>query len=115
MVMELIKDNRKIVDRITKEHIDTFVNLLTRKKVCQSKRKFCGYLIKCGFPPQTEGETMHRFYEKKRIINHFYLPTDGQILLCIWSKMLGGYFNSTWYMRFAITNFDYPIRNISHL
>lgn len=34
MVMELIRDNRKIVDRISHEHIDTFVNLLQRDKVC---------------------------------------------------------------------------------
>jgi inositol 1,4,5-triphosphate receptor type 1 len=33
MVMELIKDNRKIVDRITTEHIDKFVELLRRDKV----------------------------------------------------------------------------------
>ena len=33
MVMELIKDNRKIVDRITHNDIDKFVELLTRKKV----------------------------------------------------------------------------------
>ncbi|XP_076096104.1 inositol 1,4,5-trisphosphate-gated calcium channel ITPR3-like isoform X9 [Mytilus galloprovincialis] len=32
MVMELIKDNRKIVDRITTEHIDKFVELLRRDK-----------------------------------------------------------------------------------
>jgi len=32
MVMELVKDNRKIVDRITHKHIDSFVELLTRKK-----------------------------------------------------------------------------------
>ncbi|XP_078311676.1 inositol 1,4,5-trisphosphate-gated calcium channel ITPR2-like [Crassostrea virginica] len=32
MVMELIRDNRKIVDRISHEHIDTFVNLLQRDK-----------------------------------------------------------------------------------
>ena len=33
MVMELIRDNRKIVDRITTEHIDKFVELLRRDKV----------------------------------------------------------------------------------
>ncbi|OWF37431.1 Inositol 1,4,5-trisphosphate receptor type 3 [Mizuhopecten yessoensis] len=32
MVMELIKDNRKIVDRITHKHIDTFIDLLQRDK-----------------------------------------------------------------------------------
>ncbi|KAK3094787.1 hypothetical protein FSP39_006217 [Pinctada imbricata] len=32
MVMELIKDNRKIVDRITHDHIDKFVELLRRDK-----------------------------------------------------------------------------------
>ncbi|CAD5113406.1 DgyrCDS2578 [Dimorphilus gyrociliatus] len=32
MVMELIRDNRKIVDRINKEHIDEFVDLLKVKK-----------------------------------------------------------------------------------
>lgn len=34
MVMELIRDNRKIVDRISHEHIDNFVGLLQRDKVC---------------------------------------------------------------------------------
>lgn len=34
MVMELIRDNRKIVDRISHEHIDKFVGLLQRDKVC---------------------------------------------------------------------------------
>ncbi|XP_069105107.1 uncharacterized protein [Argopecten irradians] len=34
MVMELIRDNRKIVDRISHEHIDKFVELLRRDKVC---------------------------------------------------------------------------------
>ena len=33
MVMELVKDNRKIVDRITHKHIDTFVDLLQKNKV----------------------------------------------------------------------------------
>ena len=33
MVMELLKDNRKIVDRITHDHIDNFVNLLRQNKV----------------------------------------------------------------------------------
>lgn len=33
MVMELIKDNRKIVDRISHDHIDKFVELLQRDKV----------------------------------------------------------------------------------
>ena len=33
MVMELVKDNRKIVDRITQEHIDHFVDLLQKNKV----------------------------------------------------------------------------------
>ena len=33
MVMELVKDNRKIVDRITHHHIDNFVALLRRNKV----------------------------------------------------------------------------------
>ncbi|XP_052703116.1 inositol 1,4,5-trisphosphate receptor type 3-like isoform X4 [Crassostrea angulata] len=32
MVMELIRDNRKIVDRISHEHIDNFVGLLQRDK-----------------------------------------------------------------------------------
>ena len=32
MVMELIRDNRKIVDRITHDHIDTFVELLKQDK-----------------------------------------------------------------------------------
>ncbi|XP_076454279.1 inositol 1,4,5-trisphosphate-gated calcium channel ITPR3-like isoform X3 [Babylonia areolata] len=32
MVMELIRDNRKIVDRITEDHIDKFVELLKRDK-----------------------------------------------------------------------------------
>ncbi|XP_061178320.1 inositol 1,4,5-trisphosphate receptor type 2-like [Saccostrea echinata] len=32
MVMELIRDNRKIVDRISKDHIDKFVDLLQRDK-----------------------------------------------------------------------------------
>ena len=32
MVMELIRDNRKIVDRITHDHIDKFVDLLRRDK-----------------------------------------------------------------------------------
>lgn len=35
MVMELIRDNRKIVDRISHEHIDNFVGLLQRDKVCR--------------------------------------------------------------------------------
>ena len=33
MVMELIRDNRKIVDRISHDHINTFVDLLQREKV----------------------------------------------------------------------------------
>ena len=33
MVMELVKDNRKIVDRITHSHIDMFVDLLQKNKV----------------------------------------------------------------------------------
>ena len=33
MVMELIRDNRKIVDRITHHHIDNFVQLLQKEKV----------------------------------------------------------------------------------
>ena len=33
MVMELIRDNRKIVDRISHEHINKFVDLLQREKV----------------------------------------------------------------------------------
>lgn len=33
MVMELIKDNRKIVDRISHDHINKFVELLQRDKV----------------------------------------------------------------------------------
>ena len=32
MVMELVKDNRRIVDRITHEHIDNFVGLLHKNK-----------------------------------------------------------------------------------
>ncbi|XP_052783710.1 inositol 1,4,5-trisphosphate receptor type 1-like isoform X3 [Mya arenaria] len=32
MVMELIRDNRKIVDRITHDHIDKFIDLLKRDK-----------------------------------------------------------------------------------
>ena len=32
MVMELVKDNRKIVDRITHQHIDNFVDLLRKNK-----------------------------------------------------------------------------------
>ena len=34
MVMELVKDNRRIVDRITHDHIDSFVALLRKNKVC---------------------------------------------------------------------------------
>ena len=33
MVMELVKDNRKIVDRISFKDIDSFVELLQRNKV----------------------------------------------------------------------------------
>lgn len=33
MVMELIRDNRKILDRISHAHIDTFVGFLQREKV----------------------------------------------------------------------------------
>ncbi len=32
MVMELVKDNRKIVDRITHDKIDNYVKLLQKKK-----------------------------------------------------------------------------------
>lgn len=32
MVMELIRDNRKIVDRITHDHIDAFIELLKQDK-----------------------------------------------------------------------------------
>lgn len=32
MVMELIRDNRKIVDRITHDHIDTFIDYLKQDK-----------------------------------------------------------------------------------
>ena len=34
MVMELVKDNRKILDRITHKEIDMFVDLLKTIKVC---------------------------------------------------------------------------------
>lgn len=37
MVMELIKDNRKIVDRISHDHINKFVELLQRDKVTTAK------------------------------------------------------------------------------
>ena len=33
MVMQLVKDNRKIVDRITHKHIDTYIDLLRQNKV----------------------------------------------------------------------------------
>ena len=33
MVMQLVKDNRKIVDRITHKHIDNFIDLLRKEKV----------------------------------------------------------------------------------
>ena len=33
MVMQLIKDNRKVVDRMKKSHINTFVELLRDEKV----------------------------------------------------------------------------------
>ena len=36
MVMQLVKDNRKIVDRITHKHIDDFVDLLRQNKVIQA-------------------------------------------------------------------------------
>ena len=36
MVMQLVKDNRKIVDRITHKHIDDFVDLLRQSKVIQA-------------------------------------------------------------------------------
>ena len=34
MIVELIRDNRKIVDRITRQQIDEFINLLRSNKVC---------------------------------------------------------------------------------
>ncbi|KAK2143235.1 hypothetical protein LSH36_861g02042 [Paralvinella palmiformis] len=41
MVMELVKDNRKIVDRITHKHIDHFVDLLkSNKQELQSDEEF---------------------------------------------------------------------------
>ena len=33
MLTELISDNRKIVDRITHDHIDIFIDLLSKRKV----------------------------------------------------------------------------------
>ena len=33
MIVELIRDNRKIVDRITQQQIEMFVNLLRENKV----------------------------------------------------------------------------------
>ena len=33
MIVELIRDNRKIVDRITRQQIDEFINLLRSNKV----------------------------------------------------------------------------------
>ena len=33
MVMQLMRDNRKIVDRITHKHIDDFIDLLRKEKV----------------------------------------------------------------------------------
>ena len=36
MIVELIRDNRKIVDRISKEQIAMFVGLLQQQKVCRN-------------------------------------------------------------------------------
>lgn len=33
MIVELIRDNRKIVDRVTQEQIEMFVSLLKKNKV----------------------------------------------------------------------------------
>ena len=40
MIVELIRDNRKIVDRITPDQIEMFVGLLRENKV----RKHAGYI-----------------------------------------------------------------------
>jgi len=34
MIVELIRDKRKIVDRMTREQIDEFVGLLQKSQVC---------------------------------------------------------------------------------
>ena len=49
MVMELVKDNRKIVDRITHKHIDTFVDLLQKNKVSSSTRELLKKKLACTF------------------------------------------------------------------
>ena len=38
MIVELIRDNRKIVDRITQNQIEMFVGLLRENKVSKDKR-----------------------------------------------------------------------------
>ena len=40
IVMELMKDNKKIVDRITHSHIDQYVELLNKNKVCGGPIQF---------------------------------------------------------------------------
>ena len=40
MIKELIGDNRKIVDRITHDHIDLFIDLLSKRKVMCFNRQF---------------------------------------------------------------------------
>ena len=47
MVMELVKDNRKIVDRITHKHIDTFVDLLQKNKVSSSTSELLKKKLTC--------------------------------------------------------------------
>ena len=41
MIVELIRDNRKIVDRITRQQIDEFINLLRSNKVYISNEFHC--------------------------------------------------------------------------
>ena len=45
VMMELIKDNCKIVDRITHKHIDHFVDLLQSNKVCILAGRWRFYIL----------------------------------------------------------------------
>lgn len=47
MIVELIRDKRKIVDRITHDQIDEFIGLLQKTQVM---RNFNSYCLKCEEP-----------------------------------------------------------------
>ena len=56
MIVELIRDNRKIVDRISKEQIAMFVGLLQQQKVCRN--------IQCTVYMELVTSTSYRFVNK---------------------------------------------------